>query len=226
MLPPQRLGVLFSATLAPAVRAIAKSLVHNPVEISIAPEKPAVERITQHLYFMERGDRSAALATLLEDVSVKRAIVFVQMKHAADKLVKFLSLHGVSADAIHSNKSQSAREHALRKFRDGHVRVLVATDIASRGIDVDGVTHVVNYELPREAETYVHRIGRTARAGAEGMAVSFCGDDERHLLKAIERFTGVPLERVDHAHHSDRVANMSAKSGKPFKKKPFYHRRS
>ena len=163
------------------------------MRISIAPKQPAVERIRQSVMFMERGEKDRALASLLADESIERVIVFTRMKHAANRIVRKLDKRGISADAIHGNKSQSARERSLRGFSQGTTRVLVATDIAARGLDIKQVSHVINYDLPNVPENYVHRIGRTARAGADGEAVSFCSGDERAQLRGIEKLLKKPI---------------------------------
>ncbi len=212
-LPDARQSLFFSATLQPEVMALANTLVRNPVRISITPEQPTVERITQAVRFVDQESKGAALASLMAVPGMTRALVFTRMKHGANRVAEKLSRAGMAAAAIHGNKSQSARNRALDDFKTGRVRILVATDIAARGIDVDGITHVVNYDLPMEPETYVHRIGRTARAGAAGSAVSFCSAGERALLTAIERLIRKPIP-VDtrHPHHSETAASASAAS--------------
>ena len=208
-LPTKRQSLFFSATLEPNVVALARTLVHNPVHITIEPEKMTVDRIEQRVYFVDNENKNELLITLLSNPSVKRVIVCTQMKHVANKVAKMLNHARIHADAIHGNKSQGARTSAMDGFRKGTIRVLVATDIAARGIDIDDITHIINYELPLEPETYVHRIGRTARASAEGDAISFCSAGERDKLRAIERFIHKPIQVViDHEFHS--VAAMNA----------------
>jgi ATP-dependent RNA helicase RhlE len=215
-LPPKRQSLFFSATLAPEVVSLARTMVHDPVHITITPEQPTIDRIVQKMMFMEKKDKDMSLVTLLRDSRVNRVIVFVQMKHAADKVVRKLMENGISAVAIHGNKSQSARTQAMAGFKTGKIRVLVATDIAARGIDVDGITHVINYDLPIEPETYVHRIGRTARAGADGDAVSFCCAEERDFLRAIERLIRRPIPVVvDHHYHSDTARHATGVAARP-----------
>lgn len=192
-LPESRQSLLFSATFPGEIVKLVESLANNPMRISIAPKQPAVERIRQSVMFMERGEKDRALASLLADESIERVIVFTKMKHAANRIVRKLDKRGISADAIHGNKSQSARERSLRGFSQGKTRVLVATDIAARGLDIKQVSHVINYDLPNVPENYVHRIGRTARAGAEGEAVSFCSGDERAQLRGIEKLLKKPI---------------------------------
>lgn len=203
-LPSRRQSLFFSATLEPEVLVLGRTMVRDAVSVRISPETPTVERIDQRVLFVDKGNKDRLLSSLLHGEAARRVIVFTQMKHMANRVVKKLSEKGIQAAAIHGNKSQNARTEALSDFRNGRVKVLVATDIAARGIDVDAVSHVINYDLPIEAETYVHRIGRTARAGSEGQAISFCTADERGSLKRIERFIRRSV-RVDtaHAYHSE-----------------------
>jgi ATP-dependent RNA helicase RhlE len=215
-LPSKRQSLFFSATLAPEVVSLARTMVHDPVHVTVSPEQPTIERITQKVMFMEKKDKDMALVNLLSDPRINRTIVFVQMKHAADKVVRKLVSSRISAVAIHGNKSQSARTQAMAGFKTGKIRVLVATDIAARGIDVDGITHVINYDLPIEPETYVHRIGRTARAGADGDAVSFCCAEERDFLRAIERLIrkAVPVV-TEHHYHSEQARHATGTAARP-----------
>ncbi len=213
-LPKQRQSLFFSATLEPKVVAFASTLVHDPIHVTINPGKPTIERIQQSVYFIPKEKKDILLVQLLSRPEMKRVIVFTQMKHVANKVAAMLSHAGIRAEAIHGNKSQAARTFSLDRFRRGIARVLVATDIAARGIDVEGITHVINYELPMEPETYVHRIGRTARAGAEGKALSFCSAQERHSLLAIERMIRLQIPVVrDQPFHSE--AAMHATSAPP-----------
>lgn len=204
LLPPQRQSLLFSATMPEDIIELANSFLRDPVRVEVTPPATTVEAIDQRLYYVERPDKRALLHWLLEDESIGQVLVFARTRHGADRIVKYLKREMHSAAAIHGNKDQKQRTKALEGFRKGTTRVLVATDIAARGIDVPGITHVINYELPNVPEQYVHRIGRTARAGREGMAISFCDVDERVHLKAIEKLTRVPLTVVeDHPHPSD-----------------------
>ncbi len=187
LLPKKRQSLFFSATMPPAIAKLAGSLLTNPVEVAVAPVSATADRIAQSIIFCPTRDKQAMLHGLLADAAISRALVFTRTKHGADKVVKLLNASGFKADAIHGNKSQNQRERALGAFKAGNSRLLVATDIAARGIDVDGVSHVINFDIPNIAETYVHRIGRTARAGAEGSAISLCGEDERAYLRDIER---------------------------------------
>ncbi|GJM18062.1 MAG: ATP-dependent RNA helicase RhlE [Phycisphaeraceae bacterium] len=193
-IPAERQTLLFSATMPSTILKLANSLLNDPVRISVTPDASAAPTIDQELYMVPGEHKPALLASLLEARDVKRAVVFTRTKHGADKLAKKLEREGVRAGSIHGNKSQSQRQRALDAFRAGKSRVLVATDVAARGLDVDGITHVFNYNLPNEPEAYVHRIGRTGRAGATGIAVSFCSREERGFLKAIERLTGSQIE--------------------------------
>jgi ATP-dependent RNA helicase RhlE len=186
-LPKQRQTMLFSATMAPEVVALAGDLLRDPVHVSVTPQAMTVDRIAQSVFHVAKADKRALLERVLRDPAVARAIVFTRTKHGADKVTRHLDQAGIRAAALHGNKSQAQREKALAAFKSGRTRVLVATDIAARGIDVDGVTHVVNHDLPEVPEAYVHRIGRTARAGNEGVALSFCDRDERDYLRNIER---------------------------------------
>jgi ATP-dependent RNA helicase RhlE len=187
-LPRQRRTLLFSATMPPAIDALAKSLLVDPARVSIRPAVTTAEAVEQSVVFVQKADKRAMLEKVLADPAVARAIVFTRTKHGANRLSDQLTRAGFGSMAIHGNKSQGARERALEAFRRGTMRVLVATDVAARGIDVDGISHVINYDLPNVAESYVHRIGRTGRAGASGCAISFCDREERPLLADIERF--------------------------------------
>jgi ATP-dependent RNA helicase RhlE len=202
-LPKERQTLFFSATMEPAVAELANKLVRDPVQVAIEPRKPAVERIVQQLMYVDKTEKRHLLPWLVKEHNMQRIIVFTQMKHQANRVCQFLEEAGISAAAIHGNKSQSARTRALADFKAGKVVALVATDIAARGIDVDNISHVINYDLPKEPETYVHRIGRTARAGTEGDAISFCSSDEVGLLRTIQKLIGyaIPVE-VNQPYHS------------------------
>ena len=192
-LPPKRQSLLFSATMPLAIQELASSIVHNPARIEVTPDAPTVERIEQHVCFVNRHDKAKLLVHFIGKHPKGLVLVFVRMKHMANKLVDQLAKDGIKAEAIHGNKSQPARQRALENFRAGHSNVLVATDIAARGIDVKGIALVVNFDLPEEPESYVHRIGRTARAGLDGMAIAFCDSAERNLLRSIERLIRRPI---------------------------------
>jgi len=210
VLPARRQSLFFSATMPPAVAKLADGLLSDPIRVEVVPQATPAERIAQSVMFVDKGDKRALLEHLLRDRSLTRALVFTRTKHLAGRVAKQLSGRGIAADAIHGNKSQSARTRALSGFRTGDLRVLVATDIAARGIDVDDVSHVINYDLPNEPESYVHRIGRTARAGAEGISVSFCGTDEVEYLLDIEKLLGneIPVD-ADQPFHDARVATAA-----------------
>jgi ATP-dependent RNA helicase RhlE len=185
--PRTRQTLLFSATMPPAIEALARQLLRDPVRVAVAPVATPAERVEQHVVHVERGEKRRMLERLLDDPAVTRALVFTRTKRAANRVAEFLSERDRSVDAIHGNKSQSARERALDRFKSGRSRVLVATDLAARGIDVERVSHVINFELPDDTESYVHRIGRTGRAGAAGRAVSLVDASERGKLRDIER---------------------------------------
>ncbi len=187
LIPRQRHAMLFSATMPADVAHLVKEMLHDPVRIDISPTAITADGIDQRVYFVQTQDKRALLRELLLDKAIKRVIVFTRTKHGANKVAEYLGKAGHMAEAIHGNKTQSARQRALEEFRAGRARILVATDIAARGIDIDDVTHVINYELPDVAESYVHRIGRTARAGSGGTAIAFCDPSERDTLRAIER---------------------------------------
>ncbi len=196
-LPAKRQNLMFSATMPAPIAALAQQILRDPVKVSVAPVSSTVDTISQWVLFVRQKDKRSLLREVLRDPSLTRAIVFTRTKAGANRVARDLDDAGVSAEAIHGNKSQNARQRALGGFRDGRVRVLVATDIAARGIDVDGISHVINFELPNEPESYVHRIGRTARAGARGVALSFCDASERTYLRDIERLTRAPIAVVE-----------------------------
>jgi ATP-dependent RNA helicase RhlE len=222
VLPKKRHSMFFSATMPNEAAELSRSMLDNPVHISITPEQPTVERIKQKLLFIDKENKDTMLAMLLQDPAVDRVIVFTRTKHGADKVVRKLESAGIPAAAIHGNKSQNNRTAALGGFKSGKIRAMVATDIAARGIDVDGITHVINYDLPNEPETYVHRIGRTARAGAEGDAVSFCAADERDFLRDIERLIrrAIPVDTT-HKFHSETARNATGAAARPPPKQQF-----
>jgi len=198
-LPPRRQNLLFSATMPRTLHLLASSFLRDPLRVEVPSESPAGDRIEQSVLFVAKNDKRQLLAHVLFEERPERALVFTRTKHGADRLVRHLAREGIDSAAIHGNKSQGQRERALESFRRGRVRILVATDVAARGIDVDDITHVINVDLPTEAEVYVHRIGRTARIGRTGIAISFCDDGERRSLGAIERLARANLRRV-HSH--------------------------
>jgi len=196
-LPPARQTLFFSATMAEEVERLAAKLLREPVHVAVTPPAKTADRIDQRVIHVDRGAKHALLAEVLRSEPVERALVFTRTKRGADRVARSLAGFGIHSAAIHGNKSQSQRERALAAFRNGQVRTLVATDIAARGIDVDGITHVINFELPNIPDSYVHRIGRTARAGAAGVAISFCDHDEKPFLRDIEKLIRMPIAAVD-----------------------------
>jgi ATP-dependent RNA helicase RhlE len=197
MLPKARHTMFFSATMPQAIASLAADLLRDPVQVSVAPQATTAERVTQRVILTDQPGKRALLVEMVRSPSLGRALVFSRTKHGADRIVRQLEDAGIEANAIHGNKTQGQRERALAAFREGTCKVLVATDIAARGIDVDGVTHVVNYDLPNVPEQYVHRIGRTARAGASGMAISLVAPDEADYLRDIEKLIRQKIPTVD-----------------------------
>lgn len=191
--PSKKQTLFFSATMPVSIRKFANTIVKNPVEISVAPVSSTAKTIEQSVYFVDKNRKTELLINILDDLSINRLLVFTRTKYGADRLVKQLGHTGIFAAAIHGNKSQQARQKALEDFKKSKVRVLIATDIAARGIDIDELSFVINYELPNVPETYVHRIGRTGRAGMEGKAVSFCAEEERSDLKNIQKLIGFTM---------------------------------
>ena len=214
-LPHNRQSLFFSATMPPQVSQLAHQLLKNPVRVEVAPQATTVERVKQCVFFVDSGSKEKLLLDLLLQKHLTRVLVFTRTKHRANKVASYLSSHNVNAVAIHGNKSQSARTQALQSFKFGRTKVLVATDIAARGIDVEDISHVINFELPNEPESYVHRIGRTARAGAEGTAYSFCAADERNFLRDIERLIRLKIEVMHHNYHSDYAQNATGAVAQP-----------
>ena len=198
MLPRERQSMLFSATMPDDIVKLTHDMLLQPERIEVAPQSKTADRVEQKLYYVPMPQKRQLLSELLKDVSMNKVIVFTRTKHGANRVAEHLSRTGVVAEAIHGNKSQNARQRALDMFKTGKARVLVATDIAARGIDVDYITHVINFELPNEPESYVHRIGRTARAGTDGIAISFCDASERAYLRDIERIIRMKIEVVAH----------------------------
>ena len=224
MIPQKRQTLFFSATMPQAILKLAGGILNKPVKVQVAPESTPVERIEQRVHFVDQSGKSALLGEVLKDSAAKRVLVFTRTKHGANNVVRQLNKSQVGAQAIHGNKSQNARQAALANFRSGRTRVLVATDVASRGIDVSGVTHVINYDLPNEPECYVHRIGRTARAGAAGVAISFCSAHEKSYLRNIERLIrqAVPAENGAKAISGNKSSPSGAAKSKS--RRPKRHR--
>lgn len=204
LLPKQRQTLFFSATMPPEIATLADSMLHRPEKVAVTPPSSTVDMIEQSIYYVEKEDKKSLLIDLLKNPEIGSALVFSRTKYGADKIARFLNKAGISADSIHGEKSQGARQKALTNFKGHRIKVLVATDIAARGIDVDELSHVFNNDLPNVPETYVHRIGRTGRAGHSGVAVSFCSAEERPLLKDIQKLIGKSIPVVeDHAYISE-----------------------
>ena len=197
VLPKKRQSLFFSATMPPEIIKLASTILNNPSKVSVTPVSSTVDIIQQSIYFVDKGNKNALLVEILKDKNIKTALVFTRTKHGADKVVKILLRHNIKAEAIHGNKAQNARQRALNNFKDQTTRVLVATDIAARGIDVDDLEYVINYEIPNIPETYVHRIGRTGRAGAKGTALSFCDAEEKEYLRDIEKLIAKRIPIID-----------------------------
>lgn len=208
-LPAKKQTLFFSATMPPVIQQLADSLLRQPVKVEVAPVSSAAETVQQTLYYVDRQEKRSLLISLLQDTTIQTALVFSKTKHGADKLCKDLNKAGITADSIHGNKSQNARQRALLNFKQGRTRILVATDIAARGIDIANLSHVFNYELPDVPETYVHRIGRTGRAGASGAAISFCDHEDRQNLRDIQRVIGktIPVQKQQGAEKRPAVQN-------------------
>jgi ATP-dependent RNA helicase RhlE len=205
MLPPRRQTLFFSATMPREAQELADRLLHQPETVAVTPPSTTAEKVEQEVYFVEKADKRALLVDVLRDNAMKRVLVFSRTKHGANRIAEHLVKAGVGAEAIHGNKSQNARERALANFKAGRIRVLVATDIAARGIDIDDITHVVNFDVPEVPETYVHRIGRTARAGATGMALTFVEVEERPDWKNIIKLTRQDIPVVEGHPYESRV---------------------
>jgi ATP-dependent RNA helicase RhlE len=230
-LPAKKQTIFFSATVPPEIKKLADTLLHHPVSIQVAPISAPAEMVKQSVYYVEKADKRALLQHVLKEENIEHALVFTRTKHGADKVQRDLNKNGIRSEAIHGNKSQNARQRALAGFKNRTIRVLVATDIASRGIDVDKLTHVINFELPEVAETYVHRIGRTGRAGEAGTALSFCASEEKVYLRDINKLLGQNIEVVNSPllpsvksaapqsnHNSAAVSNSEKKRKKSFRK--------
>jgi ATP-dependent RNA helicase RhlE len=218
LLPRQRQNLLFSATMPKSIAELAASFLHNAVKVDVSPEEITVERIAQKVMFVRKADKRRLIVKIIKQERVNKGIVFTRTKHGANRLVKQLDQSGINAAAIHGNKSQGARTKALANFKTGHTSILVATDIASRGIDVNDITHVFNYDLPNEPESYVHRIGRTARAGKSGIAYGFCDESESGYLIGIQQLIGFEID-VDESHEFHFVGAIPKPGQKPGKMK-------
>ncbi|HEY5723703.1 MAG TPA: DEAD/DEAH box helicase [Allosphingosinicella sp.] len=217
MLPAKRQSLFFSATMPKAIQELADKFLTDPAQVAVTPVSSTVERVEQYVTFVTQPEKPALLTLLLRKEKMERVLIFSRTKHGADRIVKQLAQSSIPANAIHGNKSQPQRERALAEFKAGKVKILIATDIAARGIDVSGVSHVINFDLPNVSEQYVHRIGRTARAGAAGIAIAFCAEDERAYLKGIERLTKQRIEVVplpeNFVSEANRIKAERAASG-------------
>jgi ATP-dependent RNA helicase RhlE len=221
-LPKQRQSLFFSATMPESIVELTKKFLNNPTTVQVKPQSTTIEKITQDMFFVDTPNKNKLLVELLNKDGVGSSIVFTRTKRKSNQVAKFLSENNIPAEAIHGNKSQNARTRTMENFKSGKIKVLLATEIAARGIDIDNITHVINYELPNEPESYVHRIGRTARAGTEGTAHSFCAADERKYLSEIEDIIKmkVPVNE-NHKYHSQSAMNAKGADAKPKKKVPF-----
>ncbi len=222
-LPEKRQSLFFSATMPPAITTLANTLLRNPVRVEVTPVSSTAETVDQKMYMVEKGDKKNLLTHLLKGNEIASALVFTRTKHGANKIAEFITKSGVTAAAIHGNKSQAARQKALKSFKAKEIRVLVATDIAARGIDIDELSHVINFEIPNEAETYVHRIGRTGRAEKSGIALSFCDKEECAYVQDIHKLINkeIPIDEAHpfHAEHFGSFAETKPK-GKPRNQRP------
>ena len=232
-LPAKRQSLFFSATMPTEIVKLSATILKNPIKVEVAPVSSTADTIQQFLYYVDKGDKNSLLVHLLKDDAINTALVFTRTKHGADKVAKFLLKNNIKAEAIHGNKSQNARQRALKNFKSQETRVLVATDIAARGIDVDDLSHVINFEIPNVPETYVHRIGRTGRAGAKGISLSFCDNDEKEFIRDIHKLINKQIPLVeDHPYplkfnpqserNTPKAGNSPRKPiqhGSPFKKR-------
>ncbi|MEN9686650.1 MAG: ATP-dependent helicase RhlE [Bacteroidota bacterium] len=223
-IPAKRQTLFFSATMPAEIAKLSSTILANPAKVEVTPVSSTAETIQQSMFFVEKENKKHLLIHLLKDAAIKTALVFTRTKHGADKVVKELSRAGIPAEAIHGNKSQNARQRALGNFKSGHTRVLVATDIAARGIDVDNLSHVINFELPNVPETYVHRIGRTGRAGASGIAFSFCDMEEKEFLRDIQKLIANSIPIV--TEHPYAMSDTSLTTYKTLPKNPAQKTRS
>lgn len=224
VLPKKRQSLFFSATMPPEIVKLANTILHNPQKVEVTPVSSTADTINQFVYFVDKGNKNALLNELLNDQNIRTALVFTRTKHGADKVVKVLLKNNIKAEAIHGNKAQNARQRALNNFKDKTTRVLVATDIAARGIDVDDLQYVINFEMPNISETYVHRIGRTGRAGAKGTAFSFCDAEEKEYLRDIEKLISKKIPVIDNHPFPLMDHNPVKEPKKPFQRNPNHQR--
>jgi len=226
MLPKKRQSLFFSATMSPEINKLARNLLNNPIHVEVTPQATTVDLIEQFIFFVDKGSKERLLLELLNQKHLTSVLIFTRTKRGANKVSSFLNANNIYSDAIHGNKSQNARTKAIKDFKTGKIKVLVATDIAARGIDIDNISHVINYELPNEPESYVHRIGRTARAGADGTAYSFCSAEERNFLRDIEKLIRQKIQLMDHKFHSETAKNAIGQAAKPKPRKIRSNKRS
>lgn len=219
LLPPNRQNLFFSATMAPEILKLANAILRNPAKVEVTPVSSTVEKIAQSVYFVDRGNKNALLVDVLNNSTAETVLVFSRTKHGCDRIVRHVSKHGIKSDAIHGNKSQNNRQRALGNFKNREIRVLVATDIAARGIDVEGMELVINYDLPNVSETYVHRIGRTGRAGKDGQAISFSDFEEKAFLKDIEKLTRQQIPVITDHPYPMEVFEIPKKAERPPRQK-------
>ena len=214
-LPQKRQTLLFSATMPDEIKKLSSSILYQPVKVEVTPPSTTVDKINQTVYYTDKGNKKHLLFHLLKEMEVPMSLVFTRTKHGADKVVRFLNKKGISSAAIHGNKSQNARQKALNQFKDGKIKTLIATDIAARGIDIDDLTHVFNFDLPNISESYVHRIGRTGRAGNEGIAIAFCSAAEKADLKNIEKLIGKKIPVIGNHPYPSVEEETEPTSKKP-----------
>jgi len=214
-LPRKHQSLFFSATISPETNEFAKKFLTNPIHVDVALQASTLECIEQRVFFVDQNKKYPLLLGLLKQQDLKRVLVFTRTKHQANEIAMMLGKDRIKADTIHGSKSQNQRTKALHDFKSGRLQALIATDIAARGIDVDDISHVINYDLPNEPKSYVHRIGRTGRAGAKGVAYSFCAADERNILRSIERLTQTRIEFMEHQYHSERAKNAVGAAAEP-----------
>ncbi len=228
MVPRQRQTMMFSATMPNEIRSLAEDLLNNPTQVAVTPVAKTADKIDQHKIFVDQGSKPALLAAIIEDLKINRGLIFTRTKRGADKVTKSLSIKGYESVALHGNKSQNHRVRALNDLRAGKIRFLIATDIAARGIDINELTHVINYDIPDVPESYVHRIGRTARAGAEGMAISFVANDEARSFRDIEKLMNKQVAVMEHAlglkvgdrRETPSTRQQHHRAGRPQERKP------
>jgi len=214
-LPKNKQSLFFSATMSEEITRLTRKFLNDPIRMEITPQYTPIEKIDQCIFFVDMENKSELLLDLIEQQKMSHILIFVKTKHKTDKIARILNQNGISADSIHGNKSQPQRQIALNKFKSKKIKALVATDIAARGIDVQDISHVINFDLPNEPENYIHRIGRTARAGSSGTAYSFCAAEEREFLHQIERITKSKTPHAEHKYHSNTAKNATGRAAKP-----------